>query len=616
MDMRSELITLIKNNKLFTSIDDAGIKKLASMMREIHVKKNRLLFRQGEISDGIYLVMHGKLVAILYTAAHEKKILAEIHPGETIGEIGALSHEPRGASVKALENSILFELKQEDFFKLSHEYPEMLMQVVTILANRSRNLLELLSTREPEKKHIAILPANKDVALTAFANQLKKQLHEFKGITILADDDAAFTEEYKSQTKVNDFIAGLNSNKEKIIYILNGTDTHLARACFDNVDVMYIAGEGHSKPHLHSAVQKKIHSEELTYKAKPELILIYKNGKRRPRGTSKWLKLADFGMHHHIRINQDHDLQRLLRFMSGRATGVVLGGGGVRSWAHIGALKALKEKAIPIDIICGTSGGSIVAGYYALYESSEDLTNQLDELSQITNKAILWRHLTWPAVSLFDGDAFTRKQQEIFGKYKIENLWLPFFCVSCNLTKSTAVVHRSGKLWKKIRASTSVPGIFPPVVINGQLHLDGGIVNNLPVDLLKKFSSSIWKAIAVELIHTVQGNKEYNFPPILPLGKTFLAKMKLAYKQYKFPSFVDMFLKSLMAGSAAKQNENAQSADVLISPSLSEFDLLRVTPKQQQQLLAIGYKATLEALDKPKKTHIKHKVLMGLKNKV
>ena len=75
-----------------------------------------------------------------------------------------------------------------------------------------------------------------------------------------------------------------------------------------------------------------------------------------------------------------------------------------------------------------------------------------------------------------------------YGKNKIANLWLPFFCVSCNISNITQVILRKGLLWKAIRSSTAVPAIFPPVVINGHLHLDGGIINNLPVDIMRNLS--------------------------------------------------------------------------------------------------------------------------------
>jgi NTE family protein len=607
--MDSNLLNLLEASKLFSSLDDAGRKKLIPLLHEIKLKKNRYLFRQGELSDGVYLVMSGKLIAILKTVSDENKVLSEIRVGETLGEIGAMSHEPRGASAKALEDSILFKLSCEDFFKLCSEYPSLLLQTMEVLATRSRNLIQMLTAREPAKKHIAVIPASKHTRIKEFFDCLLKHLPSFPNVTILSDYDDGLAD--KTLSQLQNHIKELDAKNEKIIYILGLHDTHLSKACFENVDALYVMGNGRTKAYLNPVTHKRLHNAELSYKASPELILVYPNGDKPPKATSKWLKLINFGMHHHVRLCEQKDIQRIMRFLTSNAVGLVLGGGGARSWAHIGAIKGLQDAGIPIDLICGTSGGAIVGGYYALNESVDDKNNQLSDLSKITYRAASLRHITWPAVSIFNGTNFTNKQKEIFGNTKIEDLWLPFFCVSCNLTKSVPIVHDRGELWKKIRASTSVPGIFPPVVLHGQLHLDGGIVNNLPVDLMKKFSSSINMSIAVELIHVTQEAKDYYFPPILPLIPTFLAKFKLAYKNYKFPSFVDTFLKSLLAGSSVKQNENALAADVLISPKLSNFDLLRVTPKQQKQLIEIGRKATYEVLNNPRKRkqiRLDHKV--------
>jgi NTE family protein len=157
-------------------------------------------------------------------------------------------------------------------------------------------------------------------------------------------------------------------------------------------------------------------------------------------------------------------------------------------------------------------------------------------------------------------------------------------------------MHKTGSLWKKIRGSTAVPGVYPPLVINGHLHLDGGIVNNLPTDLMRKLSSSIGTIIAVELIHNIIEEKHYKFPPILTLSTVVLSKLHLAYKDYKYPHFVDMFLRSLLVGSTVKQTENARSADVLISPDLSGYNLLNVNKKQADELIDLGYKAALKSV--------------------
>jgi predicted acylesterase/phospholipase RssA len=262
-------------------------------------------------------------------------------------------------------------------------------------------------------------------------------------------------------------------------------------------------------------------------------------------------------------------------------------------------LQALIESDIPIDALGGVSGGAIVAGYYALHENLNDKAQmELQQLSEITCETMRLKGLTWPAISLFSSEKYTKQLRKIFGKVRMENLWRPLFCITCNLSKSSSVIHRKGLLWKKIRGSTAVPGVYPPLVINGEIHLDGGIVDNLPVRSMRQLSSNIGTVIAVELIHNIVNEKKYRFPPVLTFWQTLLAKLRLAHKDYHFPHFVDTFLRALLVGSAVEQNRSAKNADVLISPDLSAFGLLSVTKQQEAELIKLGYEATMKALKK------------------
>jgi predicted acylesterase/phospholipase RssA/CRP-like cAMP-binding protein len=594
--MSNEILNALKANPIFTSLDRHALEKIQKKFKIVHLKKNKFLFRQGEFSDGMYLLVSGKLIAILRTDNNEEKILNEIIAGESIGEIGALSQEPRAASIKAMRDCELLKLSRESFSELSQEYPMIVTATINTLINRSRTLLELITNNAAHRKHIAVVPANHHISLQRFSERLMETAKDIEGVTIVSDYDPDFREKYHSHTASKKHIEDLEDNKEKIIYILSFEDGVLSKICYDKVDMFYIVGNNATKPYINPEELKKIRQQELPYKTKSDLIMLHDDGKHPPQGTIEWLKLEDFGLQHHIRINADKDFQRLLRFMMGTAVGVVLGGGGVRSWAHIGALRAIEEAGIPIDAIGGSSAGAIVAGYYALFGTYKDGNHGLHDLTSVTDKTVSWLCLTWPAASLFNGIAFTAQQKKLFGKHKIENMWLPYFCVSCNLSKSAPVIHTSGHLWKKIRASSSVPGVYPPVVMRGKLHLDGGIVNNLPVDSMKKFSPSIGTIIAVELIHNSKDEKYYNFPPSLPFWHTMLAKLKIIKTDYKFPHFVDMVLRAMLAGSSAKQIENALAADILISPDLSSFDLLHASKEQELKLIDIGYKAGVKAI--------------------
>jgi predicted acylesterase/phospholipase RssA len=323
-----------------------------------------------------------------------------------------------------------------------------------------------------------------------------------------------------------------------------------------------------------------------------------------PLNTQDWLKTADFYLHHHIRNNTTHDFQRLLRFMRGKATGVVLSGGGVKGWAHIGAIKAILDAKIPIDAIAGTSIGSIIAALYAMNESYHDMASLFEDLITATKGTVSLLNLCWPSASLFSCEKFTLELKKIYSNLKIENLRLPYFCITTNLNQYSEAVHRQGILWEKIRGSVSIPGLVPPMVINGELHFDGGLVNNLPINRMQEMLGPEGKIIGIELVsHNLQ-NQNFNFPPTLTPRETFLSKLRLGYRDYHFPSFLDTFLKSLLVGSSVKQKENSAHADLLIQPNTAAYSMTSLKHNGQKSLMDLGYavaSAKISAWDRKKK---------------
>lgn len=582
--MTTNLLELIKNCKIFSSLDDEILKNLISASNTITLPKHHILFRQGELSDSIYILISGKMSVILMAEAREKKLLAEILPGGTMGELSALSHEPRSITIKAAENSSLLKISGKIFKELCQKHASVALETVNLLVNRSQTLIREISSQTARKRHIAIIPANEKSSLKELLDKLTEYARDQSNTVLLSGD--------YSEAELRNNIAIYKQENKTILYFLATEETTLSKVCFENMDMMYIVGNMPIKAHLDPFVLK--HSKQLS----PELILLYKNKNVIIKDTAKWLKLTSFNLHHNICINHEGDTQRLWRFIHGKAVGLVLGGGGVRSWAHLGAIKALVERNIPIDVLVGSSAGAIVAGYYALNEIAEDPYDSLQELSAITRKVASLRNLTWPAVSLFNGIDYTHTLRKIFRHARLENRWLPCFIVSCRLSDKKQIIHRKGYLWKIIRASTSVPAVFPPVVIKGELYLDGGILNNLPVDVMKKIVGNYGTTIAVELTHHTRDKTEYHFPPVLSFWQTLLTKLKIMHKNYKFPSFIETFLESLLAGAAAKQEENSLNADILITPDLSHYSLLNISREQAAELFKLGHDAAVIAVEK------------------
>ncbi|MHB1948151.1 MAG: patatin-like phospholipase family protein, partial [Gammaproteobacteria bacterium] len=596
--MEKDLINLLKSCQIFSSLHEKELKTLLKKFKKITRNKDQILFKQGDLSKELFLLVSGKVVEFMKTDEDKHFLVNEVLPGQLIGELTALSREPHSMTARAVKKSILLALSSEDFIKLCKKYNSVSLDVINSTLLKSRKIIDIMSSKGRRDKHIVILPANPWTDIRVFFENIHKHSHVHKDIVVLCDVKES---KKRSLTALRKYVDKLDKENKTIVYIIQSYTSDLAKVCFEleKLDMIYVAATSTSNPKISKELRVKIDIN--SYKIKPKLILLHAKKKGFPQHTAKWFKLVHFDLCHHVRIHEKKDWERLLRFITGNAIGVVLGGGGLRCWAQLGAIRALNKLNIPIDAIGGSSAGAIVAGFYALNESFSDMS-ELRKLSDITSQTVSIKDITWPSISIFDGKNYTQQLQKIYKKMRIENLWIPCFCVTTNLATNRQIISRCGYLWKIIRSSTSVPLIFPPVIVKGKVHIDGGLLNNLPVDVMKTLLSNTGQVIAVELTHANEDPTHYDFPPILPLWSTTFARLGVMHKEYKFPPLIETFLKSLLAGASAKQEENADRADVIVSPDLSAFSLLKVSHEEEKKLIRIGYKETLKKLKKAQKS--------------
>lgn len=595
MDM--DINELLKNSRVFSSLDEEARKQLLPKWSLVTLNHHEVLFSQGDPSDSIYLLISGKLSAELTTVTAETRMVGRIEPGEMVGESGALSNEPRSLTVKALKESRLLKLAATDFIQLCHQFPAVMFATVNPIITRSKNIIQML-TAEKTDKHIVVVPANDHISLTTFFEKLREHAEAFPNVLTLSDYQAEFRDKNADTHTVMGAIKQLAQSKQaahKMLYLLSSYDTPLARVAFKKSHQIYVVAHSYSTPKIDRHILDKMDSRRLQLRALPQLVLLHPEDTLVPENTTAWLSQAEFGLHHHVRFNNTKDYQRLLRFMRGKAVGLVLSGGGTRGWAHLGVMAALRKAKVPIDIIGGTSAGAVVAACYAMSQSVQAAQEKFHDIVADSRHSIAWYNLTWPIISLFNAKNFTQSQINAFGERLIEELWLPYFCVSCNLTKNSEEIHRRGKLWEKLRASTSLPGILPPMVINDDLHLDGGLLNNLPVDVMRQLIGEKGRIIAVELNSFAPRKGNYAFPPILTFMDVLFYKLGLGGK-YVFPRFIEAFLRALFVGSAFKSKQNSLAANVLISLNLSKYRLLNSNPNQADSLIEIGFTEGLKQI--------------------
>ena len=252
-------------------------------------------------------------------------------------------------------------------------------------------------------------------------------------------------------------------------------------------------GNAADKPKASAIIPEIQRQDEATQtRRQRSLVLLHDSSVSRPSGTMQWLRALNLvsdasdhqitARHFHIRRSNDEDFARVSRFLLGREVGLVLSGGGARGFAHVGCIRALRELGIPIDMIGGVSMGSLVSAAYAY--DTENFEKKIETIkSQL--KGVLF-DFTAPVVAFARGRRFDQRLQSWFDDVKIEDLWLPYFCVSSNLTEASLVVWESDHLWSAVRASGTLPGLSSPVISNNCLLFDGCLLDNLPMDVMRE----------------------------------------------------------------------------------------------------------------------------------
>jgi NTE family protein len=276
-----------------------------------------------------------------------------------------------------------------------------------------------------------------------------------------------------------------------------------------------------------------------------------------------------------MRPGHAEDRRRVGRHLSGRAVGIVFAGGGARGASHLGAIRALAEAGVEFDIVGGTSIGAAVAAWYAMGLRDEALKAAAFKVFVDSGGPTSdWNLL--PLLSLVKGKR-TRDlgiesiRDATGGDIDIEDTWVPFFCVAANYTAQEEAVLQHGPLWRGLLASYAIPGVLPPVLIGGELHVDGGVMNNLPVDVLEREGAAA--TIAIDLLGHRKRSLDFDELPgtLALLRDKFRPRRK---RRYRIPGILSVLFNSTVLSSLQRQREMAARASLCLTPDLPRTSLL------------------------------------------
>ncbi len=496
--------------------------------------------------------------------------------GETVGEMALISGKPRSATVIALRDSELGRLSRAAFERLMLLHPQSLLCISRLMVQRLDSAQRQVRGRRAIPRTFAVLPHDEGVTSSSFAEALVRHLQS-TGRTELVRTQRGVehtTEWFHQIERANEFV----------VYLCDPAPSSWTKLCLRQADVLLLVAQvqaPEARPLADWPLPAPQEAAAIQIQ-RTELVLLHEQSIG-PGSTARWLDLRPGVQHHHVR--GDADIARMARLLVGSGLGIVLSGGGARGFAHIGVLRAIREAGVLIDAVGGTSIGAIIAAGFAMEWSDAELTARVRRSFVETNPL---NDYTLPLVSLVSGRKVSRLLQREFSATAIEDVPLPFFCVSSNLTTGQMGVHRRGELWRWLRASVAIPGILPPVVHNGELFVDGASINNLPVDVMR--DAGIGRIIGVDVggdrVFTTD-SVDSDAPPLWKIVQWFSRRRQRV-------NILQILWRAGMINNASQRAARHEISDLLLQPPLEQIDMLNW--KGFDRAIDAGYRYTVQRL--------------------
>ena len=580
---RLRLRKVLQRAPLFADLDPTGMAAVERELTLLVLPGGAPLFRQGEPADAVYVVASGCLGVFRHEEegeATEPVLIAEVPPGNLVGEMSLLSHGKRTRSVAALRDSEVWRLAQTSFNALTSHHPEVLPALMRSVV--ARNALET-GKRRRQPRTFAILPSGPDVPAARFAVILADALGRIGNqVQMLGPESVDREPEWFSRCEMDSSF---------VLYRADPTLTPWTELCLRQADCLVAVRNADNDFPTKLPFEVETAQSGAVFHRRRELVLLHEGHDPRPGSTAPLLAGGLYGHHHHVRIDIHADIDRLARLLTGHAVGVVMAGGGARAFTHIGVVKALRECGVPIDLVGGTSMGAIVAAGVASRWNDEELDERFRKAFVEANPL---SDYTLPLISLFSGRRVTRLLRAAFGEKDIEDLILPFYCMTANLTTSNADMHTVGRLWRWLRASVSIPGVLPPFNEAGEVHVDGGVIDNFPVRAMRRLGRGITIGVDIDTGGALAAGAGVEEP-----WSAWQFFRRLVWKRNEtlpIPSIVRILLRSALVASTSRAAEDRGASELLIVPPMNHIDLLDWT--SFDAAIELGYRTTMEGLEK------------------
>lgn len=588
----------LRATEMFSMMDTETLWLLAEELEWMHLGGGETLFRPGDPTEGLYVVIHGRLQVGSEDAEGRFHPRGEIRHGESLGEMSLLSGESHGSLCRALRDTELVHLSRECFERTMGSRPEILRHLTKLILRRLRGHRNNVAPVELRRLSLTLMCGSKEAPVGPFAFQLMEALSKAGQRVKIMDCVAVETALFKGATDLlpedqrhHELVGWLSEQEAKhdaLLFVADSSPSAWTRRCLRQTGHALLVTESGGESCLGSYTEAR-RLEGLAPRA--ELVLLHPPTAQRPSGTSKWLDRGPFEAHHHVVWGPKPDLSRVVRRLTGQALGLVMGGGGARGFAHIGVMRAIREAGFEIDRVGGSSMGAVIAAECALGWEWAFMV-EANRRALVNERP--FRDFTLPFISICSGADLRRTLKDNFGGIDIEDLWIPYFCQSSNLSSGKPKVHTRGELHEALRASTAIPGIQPPAVQGGELLVDGAVLDNLPVRTMREMGEGPVLASDVTPHMEFEAGSRHTEAP--GPWSFLLDRLRRRKRHERFPGIVRILMRSALLPGIEGTEGVLRLADLTLSPPLGTISMFDWDSIDRS--VEIGFEHTLKEVRK------------------
>lgn len=575
--------------RVIGDLDSALLRELEGQLGWESYEPGDIILEQNMPGDDMLFVISGRVRATLVDG-YESRVLGDVGSGGIVGELALLSTQPRSATITAVRRTTVARMNAEGFERITAAYPSFATRLMRIIVERQQRNLDQHHVEKPTSLNITLAPTNPGVNLQDFAQRWLPYLQKHGSVLLLdrqrfealygVQGIVEYGDNHPAAVVLQRWLDEIEQRYDYVVFIPDGEWTPWTKRAVNNADRILLIADAAGNPQpgrLEQTLREQVPQQRY------ELVLLHPEDTAQPAGTAQWLDAHHVRRHHHIRANDDAHFARLARIMTGNGIGLVLGGGGARGYVHMGVIKAIIEAQLPIDAIGAVSMGAVMGGALQRFMNILEMEAQLQQFG--SRRQIF--DFTFPLSALNRSKKVTDAMKNVYGEHRIEDGWLPFFCISTDLQDASMIVDRRGLMYKAIRASLSIPGVFSPVERDGHLVIDGGVMNNFPVDLMREYLEG--GTVIGTLVAKGERSGAYGLDDYVDGWRAFFGGIVPGMKRQRVPSILKTILSASSVNSYQRLLEYKQRTDVLLVTDTAPYGMLDFD--EHEELVKRGYEA-------------------------